>query len=247
MKVISMAPLKGGTSKTTTSFQILGWNAMNNKKCLAIGLDAQCNLSNFLRKEKSDNDIDIYDVLIDGYEIKKAIKNSRFDNIDYIPDSKRLGQKGVHVEKLAIKDALEYIENDYDLVVIDNSPTLTSGAISSLVASTDTIITAELDDLNLENLVGLINEHVSLNSNANIYITPSRAEINTTLYKDIRKELENFVDGVDYLHLTHGIPNSSEMKKSIRNRKILIQEKAIRPAHIKLKKALEKLAKEVSA
>src|SRR5699024_1334076 len=96
MKVISLAPLKGGSSKTSTTINLLGAYASNKKKCLAIGLDAQRNLSNFLQKEEGDNELTIYDVLIDKRDIKSAIKESRFKNISYIPDSKRLGERGVH-------------------------------------------------------------------------------------------------------------------------------------------------------
>ena len=80
-KVISLAPLKGGSSKTSTTINLLGAYASNKKKCLAIGLDAQRNLSNFLQKEEVDNELTIYDVLIDKRDIKSAIKESRFKNI----------------------------------------------------------------------------------------------------------------------------------------------------------------------
>lgn len=245
-KTMSLAPLKGGSSKSSSTINLLGYYAKKKKKCLAIGLDAQKNLSNFLEKEPDETELNIYDVLIDKVDIKSAIKQSRFKNIDYIPDSKRLGERGVHVEELALKEALEVLADEYQYIIIDNPPVLGSGALSSFVASDNVIITAELDKFSLENIVDMINTIVETNSQAEVYITPSKAITNSKVHKELRKELEDFASEVDYLHLTHSIPFSVEMTNSIYNGKILVQHKGISKAHRQLKEALEKLGKELS-
>ncbi|MGI2239352.1 ParA family protein [Staphylococcus cohnii] len=245
-KVISLAPLKGGSSKTSTTINLLGAYASNKKKCLAIGLDAQRNLSNFLQKEEGDNELTIYDVLIDKRDIKSAIKESRFKNISYIPDSKRLGERGVHVDKLALKEAVSSIYGEFDYIIIDNPPVLGSGAISSFVSASSVVITAELDKFSLENIVDMINNIVDANDKSDIYITPSKAVTNSKVHRELRRELENFTEDVDYLHLTDSIPYSIEMTNRIYNGQILVNHKAISKSHRNLKKALETLAKELS-
>src|SRR5699024_12349908 len=117
-----------------------------------------------------ETELNIYDVLIDKVDIKSAIKRRRFKNIDYIPDSKRLGERGVHVEELALKEALEVLVDEYQYIIIDNPPVLGSGALSSFVASDNVIITAELDNFSLENIVDMINTVVETNSQADVYI-----------------------------------------------------------------------------
>ena len=246
MKVIAQAPLKGGSAKTSTTLNLLGSYAKKNKRCLSIGLDAQRNLSNFLEEESSENELTIYDVLIKKHNIKDAIKQSRFDNIDFIPDSKRLGERNVFVDKLAIKKAIQPILNDYDYIIIDNPPVLGSGAIASFVASDSIIITCELDPFSLENIVSMINEIVDTNENSQINIVPTKAITNSKTHRELRRDLENFVEGVDYLHLLHSLPYSIEMTNRIYNKEILTQTKSFSKAHRNLKKALEKLAKELA-
>lgn len=245
LKTIVLAPLKGGSAKTSTSINLLGAYANNGKKCLAIGLDAQRNLSNFLQEEESDNELTIYDVLIDEHNITDAIKPSRFKNIDYVPDSKRLGERSTHVDRLAITKAIQPVIAQYDYLVIDNPPVLGSPAIASFSLANSIVVTCELDPFSLENIISLINSIVDINDNAEINIVPSKAITNSNVHRNLRRDLENFVDGVDYLHLSDSIPYSIEMTNRIYKGQILVQHKGISKAHRKLQKALLKLSKEL--
>lgn len=245
MKVTTMSPLKGGTAKTSTILNLAGYYAKKKKRVLTIGQDAQKNLSNFLQQENAEHSNTIYDVLVNKVDIKNAIYESRFDNIDYVADSKRMGERGVHIDKLAIKEALQSVYNDYDVVLIDNAPVLTSGVMSSFVASDNVIITTELERFSLENITDMINEIVETNNNAEIFVVPVKAVTNSRVHREVRREIENFTSQVDYLHLAESIPFSIEMTNRIYDGEILVQHKAISKAHRQLKRALEKLAKEI--
>lgn len=240
-----MSPLKGGTAKTSTILNLAGYYAKKKKRVLTIGQDAQKNLSNFLQQENAEHSNTIYDVLVNKVDIKNAIYESRFDNIDYVADSKRMGERGVHIDKLAIKEALQSVYNDYDVVLIDNAPVLTSGVMSSFVASDNVIITTELERFSLENITDMINEIVETNNNAEIFVVPVKAVTNSRVHREVRREIENFTSQVDYLHLAESIPFSIEMTNRIYDGEILVQHKAISKAHRQLKRALEKLAKEI--
>ena len=245
MKVTTMSPLKGGTAKTSTILNLAGFYAKKKKRVLTIGQDAQKNLSNFLQEEDAEHSKTIYDVLVNKVDIKEAIYESRFENIDYVADSKRMGERSVHVDKLAIKEALQSVYKDYDYVLIDNAPVLTSGVISSFIASSRILISAELERFSLENITDMINEIVSTNPDAEIYIVPVKAVTNSRVHREVRRDIENFVNQVDYLHLSQSIPYSIEMTNRIYDGEILVQHKAIAKAHRQLKRALEKLAKEI--
>lgn len=245
MKVTTMSPLKGGTAKTSTILNLAGFYAKKKKRVLTIGQDAQKNLSNFLQEEDAEHSKTIYDVLVNKVDIKEAIYKSRFENIDYVADSKRMGERSVHVDKLAIKEALQSIYNDYDIVLIDNAPVLTSGVVSSFVASDNVIITTELERFSLENITDMINEIVETNDKAEIYVVPVKAVTNSRVHREVRREIENFTSQVDYLHLSESIPFSIEMTNRLYDGEILVLHKAISKAHRQLKRALEKLAKEI--
>ncbi|WP_259334922.1 ParA family protein [Staphylococcus epidermidis] len=245
MKVTTMSPLKGGTAKTSTILNLAGYHAKKKNKVLTMGLDSQKNLSNFLQKEDAEHSKTIYDVLVDRVDIKEAIYPSRFENIDYVADSKRMGERNVPIDKLSIKEALQSVYKDYDYVLIDNAPVLTSGVISSFVASDNVIITTELERFSLENITDMINEIVETNDKAEIYIVPVKAVTNSRVHREVRREIENFTSQVDYLHLADSIPFSIEMTNRIYDGEILVQHKAISKAHRRLKKSLEKLTKEI--
>lgn len=159
-------------------------------KVLTIGLDSQKNLSNFLQKEDAEHSKTIYDVLVDRIDIKEAIYPSRFENIDYVADSKRMGERNVPIDKLEIKETLQSVYKDYDYVLIDNAPVLTSGVISSFVASDNVIITTELERFSLENITDMINEIVETNDKAEIYIVPVKAVTNSRVHREVRREIE---------------------------------------------------------
>lgn len=245
MKTIVMSPLKGGTAKTSTILNLSAYYAKQGKKVLTIGQDSQKNLSNFLQKDNAEHDNTIYDVLVNGIDMNKSIYPSKFKNIDYVADSVRLGERGVHIDKLALKRALQSIYGQYDYVLIDNAPVLTSSVIGSFIASDNVIITCELERFSLENITNMINEIVDTNPNAEIYIVPVKVVTNSRVHRQVRREIENFVNQIDYLHLTDSIPYSIEMTNRIYDGEILVQHKGISKAHRQLKKALENLAKEI--
>lgn len=246
MKVITASPLKGGTAKTSTVLNLAGSYAKQNKRVLTIGLDSQKNLSNFLQKEDANHNKNVHDVLVNGTNIKEAIYESRFSNIDYVADSKKIGERNANIELLAIKRAIQDIYNDYDYILIDNAPVLTSGVKSAFVASDNIIITTELERFSLENITDMINEVVETNEKAEVYIVPVKVVTNSKVHREVRRDIENFVSQVDYLHLTDSVPYSIEMTNRIYDGEILVMHKAIAKAHRQLKKVLEKLAKELA-
>lgn len=245
MRIITMSPLKGGTAKTSTLINLAGFYAKKGKKVLMIGLDSQKNLSNFFEELDTNHEYNIYDVLVEETDINKAIYQSRFSNIDYVADSIRLGERNVQIDLFSLQEILQGVQKLYDYVLIDNAPVLTSGVRSSFMASTDIIITCELERFSVENIADMIKEIRKTNSKANIYIVPVKVVGNSKVHRQVRRMLENFVKQIDFLYITDSIPYSIEMTNRLYNDEILVHHIGISNAHRQLKRALENLAKEI--
>lgn len=92
---------------------------------------------------------DVCDVLLNPNNIKKAIKHTEYENIDILPSSSKLIEVDMRLKASSMKVdtrlqmALEHIESDYDVCVIDNSPfinAVTINGISACKNEGDTII-----------------------------------------------------------------------------------------------------------
>lgn len=92
---------------------------------------------------------DVCDVLLNPNNIKNAIKPTSYENIDILPSSSRLIEVDMRLKASSMKVdtrlqmALEHIEEDYDVCVIDNSPfinAVTINGISACKNEGDTII-----------------------------------------------------------------------------------------------------------
>lgn len=98
---------------------------------------------------KDCQETDVCDVLLNPNNIKSAIKQTTYENIDILPSSSRLIEVDMRLKASSMKVdtrlqmALEHIESDYDVCVIDNSPfinAVTINGISACKNEGDTII-----------------------------------------------------------------------------------------------------------
>lgn len=123
---ISVGTAKGGTGKTTFTFNITGTIASNGKRTLVIDNDAQSNITSAFNVN-SKNKYTMYDLFLE--------KNIGFDdcivkvddNIDLVPNriesmelDDLLANKSLREGILQRK--LKTIPSGYDYVIIDNSP-----------------------------------------------------------------------------------------------------------------------------
>ena len=151
-KIISIITEKGGTGKTTTTFNLGCALGKLGKKVLLIDLDKQGNLTSYCSESavrKTIADL-IYcsasgDTSIDYAEyIKKSEKNP---NVDYISAGRMLGSANSviassancnYILKLMLRD--KALTDTYDYILIDNRPDLDLLAQNALNASDFVII-----------------------------------------------------------------------------------------------------------
>jgi chromosome partitioning protein len=165
---------KGGVGKTTTSVNLGAAIALLGKKVLLIDIDAQSNLTTHLgigaKEEGETADIldvevaviekSIYDVLKGTKSIRDVIV-SRSDNLDVIPSSLLLSAAdlelgGVVGRELLLKRALQHIQSDYDVIVIDCPPALGLLSLNALAAVEKVVIPVQSEYLALHGVRQLL-------------------------------------------------------------------------------------------
>ena len=160
-RIISIVNQKGGVGKTTTSINLTAALGLEGKKILLIDLDPQGNSTSGMGISKKEIKNSIYDVLINKTEAEDVIIKTKFKNIDFIPSNVELA--GAEVEMISIKNrtfllkqAVEKVKENYDLILIDCPPSLGILTLNALTASTSVIIPLQCEYFALEGLSQLI-------------------------------------------------------------------------------------------
>lgn len=98
---------------------------------------------------KTELTADVHNVLESPKSIQSAIYKTDYDNLWIIPASKRLSETDIRLKvdgknpSGRLRQALDLVKDDYDVVVIDNSPftnALTYNAINACMHEGDTVI-----------------------------------------------------------------------------------------------------------
>ena len=142
--VVSFINQKGGVAKTTTAINISAQWAQQGKKVLLIDLDPQ---SSATRAIFGDMDFEntVYDILTNEIQAEEAIVPSETFGFDVIPSEIMLS--GIELilathfgRESILKRALVDIKDQYDIIVIDCSPSLGLLTVNALIASKDIVI-----------------------------------------------------------------------------------------------------------
>jgi len=160
-KVIAIFNQKGGVGKTTTNVNLSSCIAKLDRKVLVIDIDPQGNTTSGFGIDKKSLDRSIYDVLIEGEDIKTTIINTEDENLDLIASNVDLA--GAEIEltnrddrELILKNAIDEIRQDYDYIFIDCPPSLGLLTINSLVAVDSVIIPIQCEYYALEGVSQLM-------------------------------------------------------------------------------------------
>ena len=157
LQVVSIVNFKGGSSKTTTAVHLAQRYALRGYRVLAIDMDPQASLTTMFGYRPEIEFVEsgtVYDSLRyeDPVPLSQVIRKTYFHNLDLAPAGLMLSEYETETayalqhrveppftQRLAI--ALDEVEADYDLVLIDCPPQLGFTTMTALLASTGLLIT----------------------------------------------------------------------------------------------------------
>jgi len=148
---------KGGVGKTTTTVNLAAYLATFGKKVLLIDIDSQSNASVGLGVDRSQIELCLYNILIEGANVSEVIIKSNISNLDVLPSTARLAGAEVELVSLLpretrLKEALAGIQENYDLIVIDCPPSLSLLTVNALTAADEVIIPIQCEYYALEGI-----------------------------------------------------------------------------------------------
>ena len=194
-RIIAVANQKGGVGKTTTAINLAACLAEAGKKVLTIDLDPQGNMTSGLGVDKNEVENTVYELMLDECSIKESMTDTVVDGMKVIPSNVNLA--GAEIELLVIpekeyilRNAVDYIKEDYDFIVIDCPPSLNMLTINAMTTANSVLVPIQCEYYALEGLSQLIHtiDLVQQRLNPNLLIEG----VVFTMY-DVRTNLSNQV------------------------------------------------------
>lgn len=160
-RIIAIANQKGGVGKTTTTINLSACLAESGKKVLTIDTDPQGNTTSGLGVEKEEIDNTIYELMLDECTIRECIVKTEIDNLDLIPSNVNLAGAeiellGIEEKEYILKNAVDYVKEDYDYIVIDCPPSLNMLTINAMTTANTVLVPIQCEYYALEGLSQLI-------------------------------------------------------------------------------------------
>jgi len=194
-QIIAVTNQKGGVGKTTTSVNLAASLTETGRRVLLIDLDAQGNATMGSGIDKYGVEKTGYDLLLGLADIRDVIMYAPESGYDLLPGNMDLTAAEVELlekgdRERRLRAALTYVQNDYDLVIIDCPPSLSMLTVNALAAAHSVLIPIQCEYYALEGLSALLDtiEQVRVSINPELEIEG----LLRTMY-DARNNLSNDV------------------------------------------------------
>ena len=158
-KIIAIVNQKGGVGKTTSTVNLTAALTELGKRVLMCDFDPQANATSGMGVDKNAASPNIYDVLINGADPRKAVVATKYG--DVLPSNKALAGAGVEMIALPqreylLKQALNTLAPDYDYILIDCPPSLEMLTVNALCAAGTLLVPVQCEYYALEGLSDLL-------------------------------------------------------------------------------------------
>jgi chromosome partitioning protein len=155
-KVHCFYNFKGGTGKTSLCYQIATHLALCGFKVLAIDADPQAHLSTLFGFNSMDDFLTLYDVVAENIPLKQAIQPIQ-EGLDCIPSNLSLTKISLPLDQMPkreeiLKNIFQPIEKEYDFIIFDTNPTISTLNRNIVVYSDIINVVCETQPLSINGL-----------------------------------------------------------------------------------------------
>lgn len=160
-RIVAIANQKGGVGKTTTAINLCASLAALEKRTLLVDLDPQSNATSGMGLDRKNVGASVYDVLLDGVDIRLAVQPTDAPFLFLAPSSidlvgAEVELSGAENREARLREALQGIRGEYDFLIVDCPPSLGLLTLNGLVAADEVLIPIQCEYYALEGLGQLL-------------------------------------------------------------------------------------------